>query len=241
MGSNTGFQNEREIMNELNQKLYTDLSENMQRLVKSSFSNHQGLITCKKIGGASKSDLMICIGIETHTFSIKKGTGNSVHQEPVEKFLNYLDNYGANESIKNDIRYYIWGDDTFDGNGFINDRMSASELGMIHPKLVSRIKIFLDQIKKPLLQRFLAAGVDATQPAEYIYYGNKDKGICCEMDKVVDWLCKQKSNARIPVGKLTFQAWNRNINGGDKSEVKRGVIQIKWSHINSDLIAIVNE
>ena len=93
-----------------------------------------------------------------------------------------------------------------------------------------------------LLQRFLADGKDANHPAEYIYHGTKDEGICCEMDKAMDWLCRQENRrASIPVGKLTFQAWNRNINGGDRSEDKRGVIQIKWADIKSDLTVIYNE
>ena len=40
------------------------------------------------------------------------------------------------------------------------------------------------------------------------------------------------------VGGLTFQAWNRNINGGDKSENKRGVVQLKWGNIGRDLLNV---
>jgi len=241
MGANTGFQNENEIRNELNLKMFSDLNENMQNLVKSSFSSHEELIICEKIAGASKTDLQIRIGVETHNFSIKKGTGNAVHQEPVEQFLDYLNIFGANQSIKDEIRFYIWGDGTLDGNGSIDDRLSAHQLGRMYPDLVSSIKMFFDEIKKPLLLRFLADGAHANHPAKYIYYGTKDEGICCEMDKAMDWLCRQQSSARIPVGKLTFQAWNRNINGGDRSEDKRGVIQIKWADIKSDLTVIYNE
>ena len=39
----------------------------------------------------------------------------------------------------------------------------------------------------------------------------------------------------ISVGILTFQAWNRNINGGNKSEHKRGQIQLKWGGLKDDI------
>ncbi|MFB0923981.1 MAG: hypothetical protein QMB65_01655, partial [Vicingaceae bacterium] len=37
------------------------------------------------------------------------------------------------------------------------------------------------------------------------------------------------------IGVLTFQAWNRNINGGNKSEKKRGQIQLKWGGLKEDI------
>jgi len=58
---------------------------------------------------------------------------------------------------------------------------------------------------------------------------------------MVDWIASHNSKGAISIGKLTFQAWNRNINGGDKSEQKRGVIQLKWGSIKDDIKVIANE
>ena len=236
-----GFVNEDEIKLSINNKMFVNLSSNMQNLIKASFRDYDRLISCKKIAGASKSDLVIRIGAESHTFSIKKGTGNSVHQEPIEFFLNYLNMHDVDQKIKDNLRFYIWGDGTLDGSGSISDRMNAHQLSQNYPDIVSSINIYLNEIKKPLIKRFMADGKDAIHPAEYIYYGSKVEGIFCEMDKAMDWLCNQESIAKISVGKLTFQAWNRNINGGYRSEDKRGVIQIKWGTLRKDLEVISNE
>ena len=67
------------------------------------------------------------------------------------------------------------------------------------------------------------------------------KGVCCKSENIVDWIANNNSKGAISIGKLTFQAWNRNINGGDKSEKKRGVIQLKWGSIKDDIVVIANE
>ncbi len=84
-------------------------------------------------------------------------------------------------------------------------------------------------------------GVQSNSSAEYVYYGTVEDGVCCKSDKIVEWIANNNSKGAISIGKLTFQAWNRNINGGDKSEKKRGVIQLKWGSIKDDIVMIANE
>jgi len=77
----SGFENEDRIIEALNGKMFEDLDENLQQLISNSFSNYGAVIECIKQAGQNKSDLKISIGNESHTYSIKKGTGNSIHQE----------------------------------------------------------------------------------------------------------------------------------------------------------------
>jgi len=86
------------------------------------------VIIATKQAGQNKSDLKISIGNESHTYSIKKGTGNSIHQEPIEPFLEFLaQNYGIDEEMKNNLQFFIWGDGTLDERGKISDRLSAPQ------------------------------------------------------------------------------------------------------------------
>lgn len=233
----SGFDNEDLIKNALNNKKFTDLNENLKNLIKQCFSNYNGMISCEKQAGQNKSDLKISIGSESYTYSIKKGTGNSVHQEPVDKFITFLKvNYSLSDELGNDIRFFIWGDNTFDGKGRLSDRLNAPTLKKTYPELIERINSFFTPIKKDLIKRFVIDGADCSSfSSDFIYYGNELEGICCKSEKALDWLASNDCNGAIPVGRLSFQAWNRNINGGTASEKKRGVVQLKWGNIREDI------
>jgi hypothetical protein len=237
----SGFENEDRIIEALNGKRVNSLSSNLQQLIKYSFSDYNGLITATKQAGQNKSDLKISIGNESHTYSIKKGTGNSIHQEPIEPFLEFLaQNYGIDVEMKNNLRLFIWGDGTLDGTGKISDRLSAPQFKKQYPQVIETIQNFFNSIKKQLIKRFLIEGGKSDSSAEFAYYGTVQSGVCCKSDKIVDWITNNNSRGAISIGKLTFQAWNRNINGGDKSEKKRGVIQLKWGSIKDDIVVISN-
>ena len=238
----SGFDNEDNIIKAFNDKLITELNQNLQQLIKTSFSNYNGTIKAIKQAGQNKSDLKISIGNESHTYSVKKGTGNSIHQEPIEPFLEFLaQNYAINKEMKNNLRLFIWGDGTLDGSGNVANRLSAPQFKKQYPQIIESIQNFFNSIKKPLIKRFLIEGVHSNSSAEFVYYGTVENGTCCKSDKIVDWIANNSSKGAISIGKLSFQAWNRNINGGDKSEKKRGVIQVKWGSIKDDIVVISNE
>lgn len=240
--SKSGFTNEKEIIEKLNRKKFRDLNENLKKLISYSFNNYEGVITATPLGGQNKSDMIVSIGKEYHSYSIKIGSGNSIHQEPLEVFIDYLeDNFGVSDNIKNYIRFFIWGDNTFDGSGKVSDRLSAGSLKKSYPSMISEIQDFFDMHKEDLIKRFLVTGIVSNSLAEFIYYGSYQEGIVAKSSNVLKYISKGKSRGAISVGKLTFQAWNRNINGGDKSEMKRGVIQLKWPTIVEDLKESRNE
>ena len=233
----SGFDNEDLIKNALHNKRFTDLNENLKSLIKQCFVNYNEIISCEKQAGQNKSDLKITIGSESYTYSIKKGTGNSVHQEPVDKFITFLKtNYSLSDELEKDIRFFIWGDNTFDGKGKLSDRLDAPTLKKLYPELIQRINGFFTPIKKDLIKRFVIDGADCSSfSSDFIYYGDHLEGVCCESKKALNWLASNNCNGAIPVGRLSFQAWNRNINGGIASEKKRGVIQLKWGNIKEDI------
>jgi hypothetical protein len=241
MGKNTGFDNEKAIYEALNGKVLKDLNENLKNLIKSIFGriDENSVIKCEKIGGQDKTDIKIIIGKESHTLSVKKGSGNSVHQEPVEDFIKYLEEeFEISEDIKNNLRFFIWGDGTLDGKGNINRRMTANEIKKNYPEKIKNIQDFFNKHEKTLLERFLVKGTKSDVKPDYVYYGTPEEGIWCKSDKIIEWMINNKlrNNKSIHIGRLTFQAWNRNIKGEKEStEKKRGHIQLKWGSIKEDL------
>lgn len=242
-----GFDNENSIIEEINKNSFGHLNENLRDFLKFIFDKsiqRNDFLNCIKKAGQNKSDIIINFGKESHSISIKSGTGNSIHQESIEDFIDFLEErYNIKKKFANDLRFFIWGDGTLYGDGSISKRMSAYQIRKEYPDLITRLKIFFYENKKDLIKRFVVDGPKSSNSPEFIYYGNKRLGCWEESNLVLEWLINDnnESNGTIPVGRLTFQAWNRNINGGNKSESKRGIIQLKWGSIGKDLELIMRD
>jgi hypothetical protein len=240
---NSGFKNEKRLIIALHHKKYAQLNANLQKLIAQSFKNYEGGISCELEAGSNKSDLRISIGKEFHTYSVKKGRGNSIHQEPIDEFIEYLrkEHHLPNKTAEN-LQRFIWADGTLDGRGEVEHRISSKKFKKQNPKAIKDIQNFFDGIKEPLLRRFLINGVHSESSAEFIYYGTPKKGTVCKSEDVIRWLSTHDSKATLHIGKLSFQAWNRNLKGKRKAEKKRGVIQLKWGGLKKDIkkIAKIN-
>ena len=124
--SNTGFKNEKKLIKALNNKYFYDLNSNLQQFINLSFQNYEGLIRCRADAGTNKSDIKVIIGKESHTYSVKMGKGNSIHQEPLESFLSFLkEKYALDTKTQEQIQSFIWADGTLDGTGEIEQRIGS--------------------------------------------------------------------------------------------------------------------
>ena len=240
---NGGFKNEKQLIQALNKKYFSDLNQNLQRLISQSFQNYQGIIHCSLEAGQNKSDIKIEIENESHTYSIKMGKGNSIHQEPLVKFLTFLEKeHQLPLQTKTYLQQFIWADGTDNGSGEIERRISAKKFKKKNPQAIQNIQSYFDTISASLIKRFLIEGVKSHSSAEFIYYGTVKKGVVCKSQEVLEWVTKHQAKGVLHIGKLTFQAWNRNLKGKKKSEKKRGVIQLKWGGLKKDIkkIAKIN-
>lgn len=240
-----GFDNETLLMNALANKKYSELNDNLKKTVtyiSEKPIDDNEIINAYKIGGVNKTDLVIEFNSTPYNLSIKKGTGNSVHQEKVEDFISFLkEEYNIPDDLKNDILFFIWGDGTLDGTGEVSDRLSAIQFKNKYPDKIENIRKFFHEHKRELIERFLIKGLRSDSSPDYMYYGTPEEGTIVNANDALDWLsddANEKTGTPLPIGRLTFQAWNRNINGGDKSEKKRGVIQLKWASVGQDLKTI---
>lgn len=91
--SKDGFDNENFLIANLNNKKYADLNINLKKFVKyiNQDVTDNNVIYCEKHAGTNKTDLSLKINDELYNISVKKGTGNSVYQENVEDFINFLE------------------------------------------------------------------------------------------------------------------------------------------------------
>ena len=239
--SKDGFDNEKKIVHAIHNKKFEDLNSNFQNFIRDIFPtvNVDDILLASCEGGQNKSDLSIWVkgkSRDKKRVSVKKGFGNSVHQEPIEDFIKFLENsFEIHTELKNDLRFFIWGDYTYNGKGKKSDRMSATELNNKFPELIERLANFMENHKRKLIERFVVKGPKSRASPDFIYYGDENEGIWGKSNEVLRLLSNRNSRSAIPIGVLTFQAWNRAISEGSTSEHKRGVIQLKWPSIKEDL------
>lgn len=243
MGNNSsGFRNEDEIIECLNDKKVSELNSNLKEFINFLFPNvNEGLrIRASSGKRGQKPDMIIDIDNEIKKVSIKKGSGNSVHQENVDVFIKFLSSINIPNDIINELLRFHWGDGTCDGTGTI--RMSGKDYIREFANEIEKINEKFNQ--KDNLKHFINRFIIQGKSKEYdeidsIYYGNACKGHWANRKEIMDYIINDKFKVNsIHFGPLTYQTWNRCVNFNPKTENRRKVMQIKWASLFSDLVAI---
>ena len=91
MTKNIGKSEEKNLVNNLNNKKFSDLDYKHKEIISKSFSNisENSIIKASNISGNLKPDLEILINNKTNLYSLKTGSGNSIHQEPLDEFIKF--------------------------------------------------------------------------------------------------------------------------------------------------------
>ena len=247
----SGVQNEVEFTEYLNDKQYYELGSNAAKFIKQIHPDIKATtkISAEKIGGMGlKPDVTIDIESDQTFVSLKKGTGNSVHQETTSKFLLFCKNeLNMSDDVRNSFLLYLYGDGTLDGKGDVEDRLDGEELRTTYKADINRIQSFLNSNKRILLERFLVygrRGKELNIKADYLYHGFITDGTWGPLDYIVDYLIEKSENSNVQgpsIGPLTLQTWNRNVKGNPQTESRRHSIQIKWGGNITEHIKIANE
>lgn len=246
MGSNTsGFENETNLMMELSNKSFGQLNENLKKFIKFLYPqiNNEDLIKCYSGKAGQKPDITIEINNIKKNVSIKKGSGNSVHQEDIDLFMDFLSSLDISEEAKVELLKYHWADGTTDGSGKI--RVSSAEYKSSHEIEINLINKELNK-KEPLtklITRILFKGKsNSFEEADVVYYGNTNNGLWATKEEIIDYMLNNKFNINsIHFGPLTYQIWNRCLNFNPNTENRRNVMQVKWGSLEKDLIIINKE
>jgi hypothetical protein len=102
------------------------------------------------------------------------------------------------------------------------------------------IQAYFDKHKESLINRFLIEGAVSKKRVEFILFGDINKCVIVNEKRIIEFVNNSKKKP-ISIGILTFQAWNRNIEGKVEMEGRRGQIQLKWGSIEQDLKNLENE
>ncbi len=245
-----GFDNELDIIKYINSKNnFNNMNDNMQKFLLQLFNDinikNQTIFASKPVGFPKniKPDIVISALGKQKFVSIKKGSGNSVHQEDLKDFTKYLLSIGISEETIFYLREFHYGDGTIDGSGAT--RISAKEFKNKYPEKIKQINLEFNnpEILKKLFNRFLFIGNIPNAPiVDMIYYGSVDKGIWAKNTDVEKYLLNCYTNKEaIMFSQLSYQVWNRCLNFNPKTENRRHIMQIKWASLENDLTNITKQ
>lgn len=240
---NDGFINEKELMDYIDRKKYNELNENIKNFLSSIFKDklESSLpFTVEKVAGQAKPDLCINHNDIKKYISVKKGSGNSVHQESIQDFFPYIKELLGNTYL-NYLKKFHYGDDTIDDTGKI--RYNANECKSRYKHEISLLNIELNKdssLMKNFLYRFLFTGnAKNNLTVDIVYHGTIDTGLWATRDEIIDYIINNTFNKNtVHFGPLTYQVWGRNEKGTAIHPERRYVMQIKWSSITNDLSRI---
>ena len=243
MGDNTsGFENEVQLIEYLNGKRIRALNKNCKKFIEFLFGCINEENTIQAIPGKSgqKPDIIIIVNDRSKKISVKKGTGNSVHQEKIEAFVEFLKSIDISPEIIEKLLRYHWGDGTKNGTGF--ERVSSTEYKRQFPQEIDTINKEFNKEKniKEFINRFIIQGKSTEYDiVDALYYGDINEGHWASRKEIVEYVVNNIFNLdSIHFGPLTYQIWNRCLNFNPETEKRREVMQVKWSSLLNDLINI---
>ena len=249
LGDNSdGFQNEINIQDSLDFKIYDSLNPNLKHFLQDMFRGYN--LRGKRIHAiraklTEKPDFYVTIdGVPGGRYvSVKKGSGNSVHQEKLSLFIEFLRSNGASEEIIDDLLRFHYSDGTDNNTGMV--RLTAREFAKENPEIVFRLNEYFSEKKflKLIFYRVLFIGNLPDAPmVDYLYHGDERNGVWASRDEIMDYVntFSRNESKSVAFGPLTYQCWNKNLERKPNLEDRRDTMQVKWGTLEDTLIEITS-
>ena len=238
--TNNGKQNEFDFVLMLNGKKVSNLDPNAYDLIHAIYNiiDDNSTIKSWKNHFKQKSDVMISIDGIIKGISIKSGSRNSVHVEPLSSFCHFLEINGIPLNTINSYLYYHFGDGTFNGKG--NKRISGKEYKLKHQKELDLLNIKLNNEKliEKSIERFVLFGMNSKYSIDAICYGKPNDYLWITKNDIIKILKYKMNNyfTGVHFSSLFCQPQTRNINFNPLYEKKRYCVQVKWYSLFDDII-----
>lgn len=131
MSSNTGIANEVEIVESIDGFTLEAVNSNIKNFLYHIFNSStlpSTIIHAERTKDPRfKADLSIRNDIAARYISVKQGSGNSIHQETLDTFIDYIKkDLGADDTVVDAIKLFHWGYGTLDGTASVAPRLSYS-------------------------------------------------------------------------------------------------------------------
>ncbi len=248
VGQNSGNKIERELIRAVDGKRFGEIKPRVQQMlleVDSSLGFSGATFHARKSTGAGinrKVDLIIKCGNDCIASpSVKSGSGNSVHQENIHDFVNFLRVLGVDEIGISELYKFHWGDGTTDGSGAVSQRIGSREIRNRFPDTIRVVGDIFDKHQNSIVTRALAGSQPNSSPSHLVYTENEDLSnlIIVPMAKVLEFHSRPQTDSDLIVGRLQFQNYGRCLQGQDLiSDKTRNDVQFKWPTLAEDVQVI---
>lgn len=235
-----GLNNEYDFVLLLNNKKVKELDINTQEMICSIFNNinESEKIKAWKNHYKQKTDIMIKIGNAIKGISIKKGSRNSVHVEPLSTFVKFLkENNIPSEIIEKYIKYH-YADGTLTGTGM--KRLSSYEYKYENMNDIEYINKYFnnEQIITKAIERFVLKGTNSIFEIDALCIGEANDYLWITKKEIKNILEKKVyfESTGPHISSLFIQPQTRNLNYNKLYECKRHCVQIKWYSIFDDIM-----
>lgn len=242
-----GIKNEFNFIKSINKKKFKDMEFNIQDLIADIYENKVN--PCDKFYSWSnnfdyKTDIYIRKDGEEYSkkVSIKMGSRNSVHVEPINTFLDFLKENGINYNDLMEIKKYQYKDGTLNGTGIL--RLSASdyqEKNQIDIDLLNK-NLNSKEIILNCINRFVVNGKNSNEYIDVLINGTPDDFVYIKRNDIYKIALNHINDysKAVHFSVLTYQTKNVNIKRNMKYEKDRYLIQIKWYNLFDHIIENMN-
>lgn len=237
-----GLEIENDIVEHINtrkfiEKMNPNIKLFLKHIFKIDLSNKE--IQAGKYYDNYKPDITITVSGITKYISIKSGTNNSIHQEHLYSFINFLKlSAGFADNYIENLKLFHFNDGTVNGSG-TSFRNSAIDFQINNQDKIQEINNALNNKKYILeiIDRLLFKGEYHNIPiVDYLYYGSLEHGLWASRKEILIFLAKKFFYSTSPhISKLYYQSLHRNLKKDLHYEHKRYYVQFKWHSIKEDL------
>lgn len=225
---NYGFQNEWDFFHYLNGKKVGEVNSTFKTFLQANFPNINDDMTITSYVNLDreKEDIWIKVGKDKKSISIKMGKTNTVHNEYIYSFTNYLAKEKVPLKIINIILEYFFADGTHNGSGARTLTFPDYKL-KIKRKIKKVNKYFMkhEDLFIKLINRFVIGKTDI------LIHGTVDDFSYVTKDEIIKFLleCKNEPSSTIHFSHLIFAAKSRN------NQIDKFIVQIKWYNLKDEI------
>lgn len=219
------------LFNNLNNKQYQDLNENLKDFIKYMFLDikDDDIILCQKSNGL-KVNLIISVNDIEKNISVKDGNIVCIYKDNIKKLILFLLSIDVSAKCLSALLYYHYADGTYDGSGI--SVQSFGELLCTDYKeeieIVENEFMDLDKLEKVL--DFVLISDKSNKSVDYFYYGDARKGLYASAEKVKSNILTESNNYHhkfMRIGVMNFLPLKRNLLSVDQSDSQRHICLLR--------------
>lgn len=240
MSDISGIENEYQFVKAFNNKRVNELNPMLRGFIEEIFNNidDDSIIKCWRNHYTQKSDILIKIGNALKGVSIKMGSQNSVHVEPISSFIHFLIDNGIPRNIIIEYLKYHYADGSTNGKGL--NRISVAEYKKINQNKIDLINLYFnnEELVKKCIDRFVFTGNNSKHSIDALIYGRVNDFLYLSKESINKIILAQmnKYSSGVHFSVLSVQPQTRNLNYNPLYEKKRYCVQIKWFSLFDDIL-----